>query len=55
MQLFPTATGTHLVTTEAGVFLDGLDTNEDRIKGTEGDLNTLAKFLAEENAPVAVG
>ena len=55
MQLFPTAAGTRLVTTEAGAFLDGLDTNEDRIKGTEGDLNMLGKFLAEENAPVAVG
>jgi uncharacterized protein YndB with AHSA1/START domain len=52
MQLFPTATGTRLVTTEHGAYLDGRDDNESRMKGTKGDLEMLAKYL-EETATIA--
>jgi len=38
--------GTKLVMTEAGAFLDGLDTNEQRREGTEQFLDNLATFLA---------
>ena len=38
--------GTHLVMTEQGAFLDGLDTNEQRREGTEQFLDNLATYLA---------
>ena len=38
--------GTHLVMTEQGVFLDGLDTNEERIVGARESLDNLEKYLA---------
>ena len=45
VQLLRTETGTHLVTTEHGAFLDELDTNEQRQLGAESDLDGLAKYL----------
>jgi uncharacterized protein YndB with AHSA1/START domain len=38
--------GTHLVMTEQGVFLDGLDTNELRIVGARESLDNMEKYLA---------
>jgi uncharacterized protein YndB with AHSA1/START domain len=37
--------GTHLVITEQGAFLDGLDTNEKRIVGATDSLNMLERYL----------
>jgi uncharacterized protein YndB with AHSA1/START domain len=37
--------GAHLVMTEQGAFLDGLDTNEQRREGTEQFLGNLADYL----------
>jgi uncharacterized protein YndB with AHSA1/START domain len=42
----PTADGgTHLVMTEQGAFLDGIDTNEERIKGADESLDGLDAYL----------
>ena len=38
--------GTHLVMTEQGAFLDGLDTNEQRIIGARESLDNMEKYLA---------
>lgn len=45
VQLSATNTGTRLVTTEHGAFLDGLDTNEQRQLGAASDLEQLARYL----------
>ena len=42
----PIPTGTHLIMTEQGAFFDGIDTNEERIKGAEDSLVNLDKYLA---------
>jgi len=43
----PTAEGgTHLVVTEQGAFLDGIDTNDERIKGADESLDALDAYLA---------
>jgi uncharacterized protein YndB with AHSA1/START domain len=42
----PAGSGTHLVMTEQGAFLDGIDTNDERIKGADDSLNQLDKYLA---------
>ena len=55
MQLFPTATGTRLLTTEHGAFLDDLDTNDQRRQGVESDLEILAQYLAKEPAATIAG
>jgi uncharacterized protein YndB with AHSA1/START domain len=47
----PTAGGTRLVTIEHGVYLDGLDTNDQRRQGVESDFEQLALYL-ERTAPV---
>jgi uncharacterized protein YndB with AHSA1/START domain len=42
----PTADGgTHLVTTEQGAFFDGVDTNDERIKGADSSLDALDAYL----------
>lgn len=42
----PTATGgTHLVMTEQGAFLDGIDTNEERIKGADASLESFDRYM----------
>jgi len=42
----PTADGgTHLVMTEQGAFLDGIDTNDERIKGADDSLDALDAYL----------
>jgi uncharacterized protein YndB with AHSA1/START domain len=51
--LEPTATGTRLVTTEHGAFLDDLDTNDQRRQGVESDLDLLGTYL-ERTQPAAV-
>ena len=45
VQLYATDSGTRLVTTEHGAFLDDLDTNEQRQHGVESDLEQLAQYL----------
>ncbi|HEU0243424.1 MAG TPA: SRPBCC family protein [Candidatus Limnocylindrales bacterium] len=51
--LVPTATGTHVRLTEQGVFLDGLDQNAARERGTNELLDALAASLAAQPAGVA--
>jgi uncharacterized protein YndB with AHSA1/START domain len=41
----PSGTGTHLVITEHGAFLDGLDTNDQRRTGTEWIADQLGAFV----------
>ena len=45
------AGGTRLVITEQGAFLDGLDTNEQRIEGATDNLDRLGAFLERGAAP----
>lgn len=45
-EFFATPTGTRLVTTENGAFLDDLDTNDARQTGVTSDLDGLARYLA---------
>jgi uncharacterized protein YndB with AHSA1/START domain len=49
VELTSSSSGTTLTLTEAGVYLDGLDTNEQRRGGTEEFLDSIAKYL-EANA-----
>ena len=42
--------GTHLVMTEQGVFLDGLDTNEQRIVGARESLDNMEKYLLRQSS-----
>jgi uncharacterized protein YndB with AHSA1/START domain len=51
-EFFATASGTKLVTTEQGAFLDGYDTNEDRIEGAEHSMDMLDRFMAAQRATV---
>jgi uncharacterized protein YndB with AHSA1/START domain len=44
-ELKPDGTGTHLVLTEHGAFLDGLDTVDQRREGTEWIMDQLGKWL----------
>jgi uncharacterized protein YndB with AHSA1/START domain len=46
-----TETGTRLVTTEHGAFLDNLDTNEQRQTGVESDLDQLGLYLQRQPVP----
>ena len=48
IEFAPRGTGTHLKVTEYGLFLDGLDTMEQRRKGTEFLIDQLATFLDKE-------
>ena len=50
IELTPTGDGTKLVLTEAGAFLDGHDTPEQREGGTGSLLDALGKALARERA-----
>jgi uncharacterized protein YndB with AHSA1/START domain len=43
--------GTHLILTEQGAFLDGLDTNGAREHGTGELLNALGRYLANGDSP----
>jgi len=45
VELLPTAEGTHLVYTEQGAFLDGLDQPASRRSGTTAQLDNLAAVL----------
>ena len=51
--LAPTPAGTHLRLTEQGVFLDGLDANDVRERGTNELLDALAASLAAAPAGTA--
>ena len=50
VELTPAGSGTHLVLTEQGVFLDGLDKNEYREHGTGELLDKLGEVLRAEAA-----
>jgi uncharacterized protein YndB with AHSA1/START domain len=45
VELTPDGSGTKFTITEHGVYLDGLDTNEQRRDGTSEIFDTLAKYL----------
>ena len=49
IELTPTGDGTHLVVTEQGAFLDGLDKNEMREHGTNELLDMLGIYLKATN------
>lgn len=49
VELRATATGTHLVYTEQGAYLDGLDSAESRGTGTASQLDRLATVLGEQS------
>ncbi len=48
VELTATSTGTHLVYTEHGAYLDGLDSPESRRTGTGSQLDNLAAVLTEQ-------
>lgn len=50
LELTPAGSGTRLLLTEQGVYLDELDTPESREKGTRGLLDALGKALERETA-----
>ena len=50
VELTPAGNGTHLVLTEQGAFLDGIDKNEYRQQGTTGLLDKLGEILQAEAA-----
>jgi len=45
VELEPAGEGTRLTMTEQGAFLDGLDTNEQRIEGATDSLDNLERYL----------
>ena len=49
VELHADGDGTRLVFTEQGVFLDGYEGAGDRVHGTREGLDSLGRFLAEEN------
>jgi len=52
VQIEPADTGTRLVYTEQGAFLDGLDTPDAREHGTRELLDALGAVLESQSAPV---
>ena len=48
VELTATAAGTHLVFTEQGAYLDGLDSSGSRRTGTTSQLDNLATVLKEQ-------
>ena len=50
IELFPEADGTRMTVTEHGCFLDGLDTMEQRRRGTEMLIDSLGAELARQAA-----
>jgi len=48
VELHATPAGTHLVYTEQGAYLDGLDNSESRRIGTASQLDNLATVLKEQ-------
>jgi len=50
IELKPSGTGTRLIFTEQGVFLDGYDNSADREHGTVGLLDNLDTALRREGA-----
>ena len=50
VDLRPEGSGTHMIVTEHGCFLDGLDTMEQRQKGTEWLMNQLGEELKRQMA-----
>jgi uncharacterized protein YndB with AHSA1/START domain len=52
VELAPSGDGTRLTYTEQGVYLDGLDTPDQREAGTGGLLDALGMYLQSESASV---
>jgi uncharacterized protein YndB with AHSA1/START domain len=50
VELAPVQEGTHLVVTEQGAFLDGLDTNAQRVLGATDSLDQLGTYLERAQA-----
>jgi uncharacterized protein YndB with AHSA1/START domain len=50
IEFLDTAGGTKLLLTEQGAFLDGFDSNEDRIEGASDMLDQLTRFLGTKPA-----
>jgi uncharacterized protein YndB with AHSA1/START domain len=50
--LVQTDKGTKLTETEQGVFLDGYDSNEDRIEGAEHSIDMLDRYIAAQKAAI---
>jgi uncharacterized protein YndB with AHSA1/START domain len=50
LEFLPDGSGTRLVLTEQGTYLDGLDTSAQREAGTRGLLEALATYLAKESS-----
>jgi uncharacterized protein YndB with AHSA1/START domain len=50
LEFLPDGSGTRLVLTEQGTYLDGLDTSAQREAGTRGLLEALASYLAKESS-----
>jgi uncharacterized protein YndB with AHSA1/START domain len=46
----PDGKGTHMIVTEYGAFLDGLDTSEERKRGTEWIMDQLGAWLEKQGA-----
>lgn len=51
IEMRPEGAGTHLVVTEMGAFLDGLDTLKQREDGTNWLMDALERALAQDDAP----
>ena len=49
-EIVPAATGTTLVITEQGAFLDGLDDNDERRLGALSNLDSIERYLASRAA-----
>ena len=52
VEFFETDKGTKLVTTEQGTFLDGHDTNEQRIVGAKHAMDMLDRYMAGQKSAV---
>jgi uncharacterized protein YndB with AHSA1/START domain len=50
IEFLDTVGGTKLLLTEQGAFLDGFDSNEDRIEGASDMLDQLTRFLGTQSA-----
>jgi uncharacterized protein YndB with AHSA1/START domain len=48
IELTPSSGGTDLVVTEQGAFLDGLDSNDQRLEGARDSLDQLEAYLRAE-------
>lgn len=50
LEFLPADSGTRLILTEQGAYLDGLDTSAQREEGTRGLLDALATYLEKESS-----